>query len=284
MAVSQQYSIHDFLACIVVYEQAIENCVTLNTLANSLQEQYCLEILLYDNSQTVFTGISAFKIPGLQIHYIHDPSNPGVSKAYNRAAQIAVELKKKWLILFDQDTFVNKAFLPELIKCINENPGINIFSAIVESHGRIISPAIISPFWQRPGTLKKVQPGIHVAKRFTLINSSMVVSCIEFDHMGGYDEDLKLDFSDHYFFYKFKKINKSFFIIPVVNGHNLSSFAETDYLKAFKRFAMYYSSAFVYSLKIKNKIPVLWAFLRALKLSLKYKKISFLKYAVVFRK
>ena len=123
------YAVENILACIVIYEQPLINCTTLRSLADALLEKQCLEVVLYDNSKIATTDLPAVKtsMPGLKFHYMHDPTNPGVSRAYNEAAKIAIGSGKQWLIFFDQDTVVNKFFFREILDKINEHPEINLF-------------------------------------------------------------------------------------------------------------------------------------------------------------
>ena len=48
--------------------------------------------------------VDGAELDGFRIHYISDPTNPGVSKAYNVGFELARQLNKKWLLLLDQDT------------------------------------------------------------------------------------------------------------------------------------------------------------------------------------
>ena len=276
----------DLIACVVMYEQAIEKCITLNSLNKSLKNQFYLDVILYDNSTVKRENIINFKtlFNNLNIHYITDPSNPGVSKAYNEAAKMAETAGKKWLILFDQDTDIHESFIMHVLFNIQRHPCIQLFCPIIKSNNIIISPVFVSSIWQKPQISITPGTGIQLTKNFTLINSGVVISCDEFKLLGGYDEDLKLDFSDHYFFYKYKKRNKFFYVLPVINNHNLSSFFENDKQKVLKRFSIYYQASLNYSFKIKNMFPVFWAFLRGVKLAWQYKSFSFLKYSIIPKK
>jgi len=205
-----------FLACVVLYEQVIEKCITLHSLNRSLKKQFPLDVVLYDNSPVQQENTANIKalFDNLNIYYITDPSNPGVAKAYNEAAKIAEQAGKKWLFLFDQDTDINESFMEQVRVSIGQNPRINLFCPVIKSRDVIISPTFILTILQKTLIPTRFATGIQQSKNYTLINSGLVINCKEFKLLGGYDEELRLDFSDHYFFYKYKKRNIFFLYSP----------------------------------------------------------------------
>src|SRR5260221_11839723 len=80
----------------------ISESPTYQSLTSALQHSSTsTSLFIYDNSpqpQEVLTN------PCWNIHYQHNPSNPGVSKAYNKGFECAKIQNKKWILLADQDT------------------------------------------------------------------------------------------------------------------------------------------------------------------------------------
>lgn len=94
-----------------------------------------------------------------------------------------------------------------------------------------------------------------------------------------------MDYSDHYFIKQFKSHYSTFFVLNCVNQHQLSSFSDTDPAKVLSRYAAYIVSTRLFAAKAKSWLALWWAFLRGLKLTVQYKKLSFLQHATrLFKK
>ena len=241
--------------------------------------------MIYDNSKKIDNQASYFDFlyPQFHFHYIHDELNSGLGVAYNTAAVIAKNIKKEFLIFLDQDTFLSDEYFKIILKSVNDNPSINLFSPVVISNEIVISPS--SFFAGRSWVKNKKEFGQLKTINHTIINSGTVIRSKEFNLLGGYSTSLPLDFSDHYFFYKFKKRNRYFYVMPLCIQHHLSTFYDKDYNKVFNRFKIYYSAAIYFALNTKNFISMFWAFLHALKLGLVYKRFSFINHAFsIFKK
>jgi hypothetical protein len=152
------------------------------------------------------------------------------------------------------------------------------FSPIVVSNKIIISPS--SFYLGRPWVKKNIESGVVVTKNHSIINSGSIIRVKEFKRLGGYESSLPLDFSDHYFFCKYKQDNSYFFVMPVYLQHELSTFFDKEYNKVYKRFKIYCKAAVFFSHNTKNIAALFWAFLHAVKLSLVYRRFSFIKYAI----
>jgi rhamnosyltransferase len=276
----------NFLICIVLYKQALKSSVSFHSLLQTVNKTIHTSILVYDNSETSQTAEIKHQqtaTPYLDIHYIHDASNPGVSKAYNTAAVLAAKAKKKWLLFLDQDTTLHQDFFPEALQQINQHPNICLFCPIVQYNNIILSPSRF--MLGRSFILPSIIPGIHKAKAYSLINSGLIIQLAAFQQIGGYDEDFKMDYSDHYFIKQFKSHYSTFFVLNCVNQHQLSSFSDTDPAKVLSRYAAYIVSTRLFAAKAKSWLALWWAFLRGLKLTVQYKKLSFLQHATrLFKK
>lgn len=75
-------------------------------------------ILIYDNSQMSTKEVNFFS-HNVSVLFHHNPKNPGLAVAYNCALQKATDLKKKWLVLLDQDSVLGSDFLVQLINSID---------------------------------------------------------------------------------------------------------------------------------------------------------------------
>ena len=77
------------LIIIVIYNKDIHKVIMKDT-------SYKLNILVYDNSK------KSQNYPE-NIYYIHDSSNSGVSRAYNKGIELAKKMNKKYCLKFKRE-------------------------------------------------------------------------------------------------------------------------------------------------------------------------------------
>ncbi len=235
--------IDHFMAVVVLYNCKIKDSKSLTSINDSLAfYSYILDVVVYDNSPySDIENESIFNRKQLTIHYFHDPTNPGVSKAYNFAAKYAEELKKKWLLLMDEDTSFPLESISNYLQAIEQHPDINLFSPILKLRtGTILSPCRYS--FKRGFALKQVSAGVNSLKHISPINSGMLISLDAFIKAGGYNEKVRLDFSDFQFIERLKRVSEMFYVINIIA---LQEFSDeiTDVVKLNKRFAFYCDGA-----------------------------------------
>lgn len=259
------------LAVLVLYKTLLTESATFQSLNNSSER---LEWFIYDNSPEPSSVLSA---TGLILHYYHDSSNSGVSKAYNEGLSLALKLGKKRLLLLDQDTHFNIDSLEKYFQASIQYPGeVCFIPQLVDSQG------IISPFKFRLGNgirIKSVKEGIHALKNLQFVNSGLMVSTQAFQVSGGYDQDLPLDFSDYAFVERLKVNFISFVLIPMKLRHDFASSSPATRADTLHRFNVYVQSARVFKEKYYpgNNLILFRVWLRALKLSLKFRTLKFLQ-------
>ncbi|SHE83080.1 glycosyltransferase [Alkalibacter saccharofermentans] len=249
-------------------------------IVNSLLEIYRnsnlshIRVFICDNSTKVDIKIKNKEYCGeKEFVYVDMNGNKGLSKAYNKAIELINE--KEWIVLFDQDTLIVDNYFLELEKSITRNKHVSIHVPIIKSEDIIISPCLLKK-------MKVKQFRVEVNKNYsdiTAINTGMCINKRVFSKTGGYNEDIFLDYLDHYFMREYYKYYKEVAVINATliqsfSGHDNSSF-ETSLL----RFKIFLNDFFVYCCeagggKIYYSRKIL---LRAIKLSFIYKNIAFLK-------
>ncbi|NWJ51818.1 MAG: glycosyltransferase [Bacteroidetes bacterium] len=271
--------IEDLIGVVVLYNNTIEESITLTSINRNLEIiKKKIDIIVYDNNNySEIKNGTIFLHGQLKIHYFHDPTNPGVSKAYNFAANYANNLKKNWLLLLDQDTDFPVDAIDNYILSIKQNPEIKLFAPILkDSTGAIISPCRY--IFKRGFPLKRVTTGITSLQNISPLNSGILIYLTTFFLSGGYNELIKLDFSDFQFIERFKKINTYCYIINVECLHNFSN-SETNTSKLNNRFIFYCDGA----KKIKKSSTIdrftyfMVVLLRATRLVYRTKKSIFFK-------
>lgn len=219
--------LHEFYAVIVIYNQDLFLSDSFISLKNSLvNSNFELDLLVYDNSKESAFKKDGLEIENLNITYIHNPSNPGVGKAYNVAVEIASKSNKKWILILDQDSKFPINAINCYVNAVLNYPDIKLFAPLLISKNTIISPCVYK--FRRGFAVKKIDHGIHALNTYVPINSGLLIDIAVFNKVGGYNENIKLDFSDFFFMSKLKKVISNFVLLDLTFGHLLSTFDESS--------------------------------------------------------
>ena len=225
---------HDVLFVLVLYRCNLSSSKTFQTL---IKEEK-LALFIYDNSPT--PSDDWVKYQGMT-QYVSDPSNSGLSAAYNKAANYAKLHGFKWIMLLDQDTSFTPDALDVYEKAVNEHTDIEMFvPKHILTNGKYISPT--KYLFKTSYPQKKVKEGRLTFKEACPINSGILVSTKSFFEAGGYDDDVVLDFSDIRFIEKYRKHHKLFCCINVVCIQDFS-INEGNPQKLMGRFNLFLKSA-----------------------------------------
>src|SRR5258708_19448906 len=93
----------DLMVVLVIYKMEINESPAFSSLTKALQSgNHRAAIFIYDNSPQTHTHRQN---QNWEITYRNDPSNPGVSKAYNEGFEFPKSQYKKWIFLFNQNTY-----------------------------------------------------------------------------------------------------------------------------------------------------------------------------------
>jgi glycosyltransferase involved in cell wall biosynthesis len=261
------------LVVVVLYKKRLEDSSTYRSLQASLAD--CgqqAELYVYDNSPAK----AEFQIRSDQfrITYISDTANSGISKAYNAAAAYAMKQHKEWLLLFDQDSNLPLDYFDVMSDAVTKNDKHSLFVPVLKQDGRILSPCRFR--FMKGSALKSIVYGPMSFMDVSIFNSGILVSLALFNNAGGYNEAIKLDFSDHYFINQVKKVQNEFVVLPVSIQHELSSHTN-DEGKITSRFKQYCGGVRAYGSAVGGAPFLLfWTFLRSLKLTLTFRNPVFI--------
>jgi GT2 family glycosyltransferase len=230
------------LPVVVLYQQSLEQSLTLQSLHQNLLElDLRMPILVYDNSKEPHSAEDNFNWKSFQVFYIHDPQNSGLSKAYNMAADKAMNLQKEWLFLLDQDTEFSAGSLQKYETSVRENAQINLFCPLLTlADGTIFSPARVK--YKRGYPPKGIKSGLHNLCQYSPVNSGMLVRLTLFQGVGGYNEKIKVDFCDFQFIEKVRCLSPQFYLTSARGLQNFSS-KELSVTKQQQRFKIYLQDA-----------------------------------------
>jgi rhamnosyltransferase len=256
---------------LVLFEMKLEDSPAFCTLTKALHAaSSAVKLVVYDNSAEAGTWNSN---PKWDIIYVHDPLNPGVSKAYNQAREYARPNKKKWLLLCDQDTVFPVNIFGQYTLAIAGNSSKHIFiPTLVDVHG-VISPFVFSN--GRGIRQKKLNPGNYLLKKLKFINSGTLVDGELYDQAGGYDERYPLDFSDLAFQRRLLLHVQEFNLVDATCTQTLSVSQIKPIPSVLGRFKIYSRAAALFD------GPLSWVrfnlLIRAIKLTVQFRSLRFLQ-------
>ncbi len=201
---------------VVLYNRTIDDSSTCTDLLNQDCPHGRNIFLVYDNSAHSNIGT----IPqGWNVHL--DPSNGGLSKAYNFAVGQAEAVSCKWVLLLDQDSKLPRNFLARIHEGLLEMqayPEVVATIPIIKAGGRQVSPMYPKLGREIPFDRRNVV----ASEWLTAINSGTCVRTDFIDAIGGFCNDFWLDYLDHWLFKMISNERKSVYVGDLVLEHDLS--------------------------------------------------------------
>lgn len=269
----------EVLAILVLYNCRLNTSETFLSLDRALQySSVKLDMLVYDNSPVAQYNIDHFVEGNVNIQYISDISNPGVSKAYNVGAILARKQKKKWILLLDQDTIFPNNYICILNNSLNFEPDL-IVPSLWNNRNALLSPCKF--VLGRAVGLKKIKPGFNSIKYRNFLNSGSCISLVTFNQVKGFDEKIPLYYSDFDFFSRLSCNVDVFYLLDAKCRHDMASSDYSDVDKFEFRFVVYCQGALAMGKTIHLKIVMaLYTILRGVKVFLKTKDKRFLIFPI----
>ena len=262
---------------IVCFRERFWECSSFIRLHQSYLESQSsepLHIFVFDNtdSKDWFIDYPSFE-DNIKITYQRNPSNPGISFAYNRIGDFAKNNDFEYIVFFDQDSELTKNTYS-----VYENfSKKNILAAApkVISQNQLISPSKYINY--RSYLYDDLSSKKILLNGNSCINSGLMVKTSIFFETGAYNENLRLDFCDHDFIERLGTTAKELHILPYELHQNFST--DTNTLEqALFRFRLFDKDLSAFK-KNRNKllITLLVDFPHLLRLTMQYKTLAFLK-------
>jgi rhamnosyltransferase len=267
------------LGVVVLYNVKINDSKTIASINDALEQiKQKLDLLVYDNSPVMMEGAAKFVYKNLNIYYVHDSTNSGVSKAYNFGADYAKRIPgKEWLLLLDQDTTFSNDLFIRYTEALMQRPDIKLFTPVLKLSNEILfSPC--KYVFGRGFPLKEVKTGITSLKNISPVNSGILINLHTFYEVGMYKSIIKLDFSDFQFVERFKKRHSHFFVINSTGVQDFSNH-ETDTYKLNLRYSSFCNGAKNFDRVTLFDYPKYFivAFMRAITLAYRTKSLMYFK-------
>lgn len=227
------------LPIIVLYKEKLSDALSINSLLDSDTGNKIKDIFVYDNTPEGF-GLEVGRIDHYKnrnVIYISDFQNSGVSTAYNRGMVKAQEMGYKYILLLDQDTQFPSEAYQAYLDAIDNHPEVKLFAPrLVTLNGEYCSP--LKYALHRGFVVGELEPGLYPLKKYSPINSGMLIDVETAIRSGGYREEVYLDFSDFQFVEKLLNVIDSFMIIPLTLKQNLSN-EESNIHSLLSRYKIY---------------------------------------------
>ncbi len=277
---NQSNCLNDIFAVVVTYNSLFDKSDTMQSLDLALQKiDKKLDILIYDNSPKSYKDhYKKNNLDRFNITYFSDTSNSGVSAAYNKGAEVAKKLGKKWVLLLDQDTNFSPNIMEAYCSAISEYAeDIKLFSPVLKlKDGSIFSPCKYK--FKRGFMLKDIKSGLHSLKSLSPVNSGMLIDIEAFFAVGGYNVKVWLDFSDFQFIERYKRNFKKFYIIDSIAVQDFSN-ESVSLGNALSRFKIYCECARQIEKRTFTGYVIYLGItlIRSLKLIIKFRNFSFIK-------
>lgn len=250
------------LIVVVCFKVNIDDIQYLKHLKN-------VDILIYDNSPSPQKVNSNYR-------YIHDSSNPGVSRAYNVGHQIAQQIGSEFLLLLDHDTVFSNEILDEYRLLASKYKEKYVYAPIVVGSDKIYSPYLEKGIRNIPNAIDSFRyKELYSLNNQSLINSGLMIPVKIFSDIGGFNEKIKLDFSDIYFMDKYRERHNDIVLVNKKLEHSLSGDEGHFKERELNRFKYYCNGARHYKEAIISKRSKANRFIlfRMLRLIVKYRSI-----------
>lgn len=246
------------LCVIVLYKTSLFDSNSFVGCARHAIREDHFKLFVYDNSPEALH--SADELKRMDIEYVSDTSNPGVSKAYNTAARYASVNGYEWLLILDQDTaFQDDRYVKEC-KMMAENGRHALYVPLV----RKTNGNPLSPMWMKhhiPKSAISEANRAYPMRNVSVINSGMLINTDAFLQAGGYNEDVPLDLADYQFIERFGKKIDDFYLTDYVLFQPFSNdTCSIDSLKT--RFKSYCLSALNYDAGTVARYDILFTMVR----------------------
>ena len=198
---------------IVLYQQTISQSPSYEVLKQAIKEG-TIYLVVYDNSSV------AHEDPIFDhenVHYRHDPTNPGLAQAYNYGLSCVTSACS--LVTLDQDTQIDMDYF-DVVHQIEWSNELAAAVPRVFAANRQISPVLSAQYINRHFKVVD-QPGIF-HDRIMAINSGVVFSCQFLKQINGFNPMFPLDFLDHWMSWQIAQLKKEILVLDIRIEHDLS--------------------------------------------------------------
>jgi len=201
-------------ACVILYNP--ENSVEQNI---SSYINYVEKIYVIDNTEATDYNYKFLSSHQSKIIFIHDGLNEGIARRLNQACTSAIKDGLEYILTMDQDSYFTESPIAEYLRCIEnfaEKKEVAMFGVNYQSQEK--------------------KQGCNFNKTKFLITSGSIINLNAYKLIGGFDENLFIDFVDTE--YCFRSVQRGYEIIKFSNvfmHHSLGELSEQLSFKNLKK-------------------------------------------------
>ncbi|TDY17034.1 GT2 family glycosyltransferase [Paraburkholderia sp. BL6665CI2N2] len=219
---------------VVLYQRDPEAAETLITLSqiDFASLGIDVEVHIWDNARAVPVPPNAHFLP-FRWRYFASPENEPLSKVYNMLVR---ESRRPHVVIFDQDSSVDAAFLEKLADCLEKvEIEADVFVPVIRHDGHLISPGRLR--WIKGEALCSVTTNAMLPTDFTAMMSGLCISRAFLTRLAPhpFDERLRLYGVDTRFCRDLAKHGARAYLHEAVLGHDSALRSTTDPLAALQR-------------------------------------------------
>ncbi len=233
---------------IVLYQCDLSDSTSFQSLEKLLKQRnsdISYDLLIYNNDTTRTITHSIYTV-------INSSNNQMLAGAYNFSLNRAIESRKEWILLVDQDTEIPEKYFIEVEKFLLNNPKDEIVAAVpfLVFHNRAVSPEMTKRFTWRQD--KVLTHGIYQG-RVSGFNSMSLLNVKFLSSIGGFNKSYPLDMLDHWVYNQINKSDKKICVLDVQITHNLSLLDKKNYMP-FERYKKFLLAEKMF---VKNELTLL---------------------------
>jgi rhamnosyltransferase len=196
--------------CVILYYPEHSIAENIRSYINHVEKIYVI-----DNTETENNNRQLLPVNKSKLNFIHDGVNKGIAERLNQACKLAINNGFDYLLTMDQDSYFDESTIMKYIQCIEQFSDKTQVAMFGINHEH--------------DTQKK---NCDFNKASSLITSGSLINLTLFKQIGGFDENLFIDFVD--IEYCFRSIEKGWDIIEFPNiymHHNLGKTSKQRSLK-----------------------------------------------------
>jgi GT2 family glycosyltransferase len=209
---------HSIQIILVLYKTKLKDSLSFKTLCEYISVLlYDYELLIYNNSPEIIIEENKNYV------LINAKQNEMLVGAYNFALHRAIECKRNWLLLLDQDTCLTKEYFEQLNIALASNENVAAIIPKLRYKQVHLSPKSCNPFFGHWGIMIDLkETGIIKNKTLQAFNTATLLLVKALQNVDGFPQEFPLYELDYCLFYRLSKNHEKFYIMNVYLSHDLT--------------------------------------------------------------
>jgi hypothetical protein len=215
------------LALVVIFKRRLQDSRSLITLGVQSNPP-AMHLIVWDNSPEPRSREDREWLNATfsSCEYLHSSENLPLSHLYNEVINRWIKRRQgefSHLLLLDDDSQLDPAFLSVAAHSIREFPHVGLFLPIITARGRIVSPAHL--IWVKGIHWRRAALGLIRFKFKTAVNSGMIITSRYLrDKFPGYPSSLSFYGTDNWFCDQYSRLEEFAVVFNSIIQHDLSQF------------------------------------------------------------